>query len=516
MSKGLDYIINLKDGSFSGAKNAKSELQGLDSAVDRTGRGMSSLGSIARGVGGVLMASFAIGGIVAYGNASVAAYKEVEMAAAQVSQGILTTGGAAGRTIEDMVDQANRLENTTLFGDDQILSAQSLMVSFKNVKGAIFDEAIPAVADLAARMGGDLKGSALQVGKALENPVKGISALTRAGVSFTEQQKTTIESLVKHNDLAGAQAIILKELNIEFGGSAKAARDAAGGKADLAVATGNLQEGLGALVSGGMEPFYQSMTGVVEVMTAGVEWFKQNIDLMKDIGTGVLIAAGAYGVYQTYLLATQAPMAIVTAAQWAWNAAMNANPIGLIVTGIGLLAGGLYIAYKRSETFRAGISGLLEVGKILGDVFLGVGKIILGALTFNPAMFMEGVKQSVKVAQDIAGGGIGKAFNKGFDASIAETRKKELEQSAMDKLAGVKTKLPGLTKAGSGAGKTEATTLSTNRQVRNVNVTIGKLVETLTVSTTNLQGTSTGDLKRMITEILTGAVHDSELALSSE
>lgn len=515
MAKGLDYLINLKDGSFSGAKNAKTELQGLDNAVDRTGKGMSSLGSIARSVGGLLIASFAVSEVFTFANASVAAYKEVEMAAAQVNQGIITTGGAAGRSIGDMIDQANKLENTTLFGDDQILGAQSLLVTFTKIKGAVFDQAIPAIADMAQRMGGDLKGASIQVGKALNDPIKGITALSRVGVSFTQQQKAQIESMATHNNLAGAQALILKELNTEFGGSAKAARDAAGGKADLAVATDNLKEGFGELVSGGMEPFYAKMTSVVEVMGKGVEWFKANIDVIKDVASGVMVAAGAYGVYQAYILATQAPMAIITAAQWLWNAALTANPIGLVVAGVGLLAGGLYIAYKRSETFRAGLSGLLEVGKLLGSVFMAVGKTILGALTFDKDMFLAGVRDSVKVAQEIAGGGIGKAFNKGFDSSIAETRRNE-KQSAMDKLAGVGKKPTGKLAGGGPVGSGEGTTVSTNRQVRNVNVTIGKLVESLTIATTNLQGTGPGDLKRMMTEILTGAVHDSELALSSE
>lgn len=515
MSKGLDYLINLKDGSFSGTKNAKAELQGLDNAVERTGKGMGGLGSMIRNVGGIIAATFAIGAITAFGSASVASYKEVEMAASQVNQGIISTGGAAGRSIEDMVAQANKLENTTLFGDDQILGAQSMLVTFTKIKGAVFDEAIPAIADMAARMGGDLKGAAIQVGKALNDPIAGITALSRVGVSFTASQKATIEHMVKTNNLAGAQALILNELNTEFGGSAAAARDAAGGKADYLVAVGNLQEGFGELVSGGLDPFYESMTGVIEVVSSGVEWFKNNIELMKDVGAGILVAAGAYGVYQAYILALQAPMAMVTAAQWAWNLALNANPIGLIVAGVALLAGGLYIAYKRSETFRAGISGIIEVGRLLGDVFMGVGKQILGALTFNPDMMLEGVRQTVKVAQEIAGGGIGKAFNKGFDRSIAETRATE-KQSAMDKLAAAGKKTTPLKGAGAAGSGAESTTVATNKQVRNVNVTIGKLVENLTVATTNLQGAGSADLKRMITEILTGAVHDSELALSSE
>ena len=521
MAKGLDYLINLKDGSFSGAKNAKSELHGLDNAVDRTGKGMSSLGSIARSVGGLIVASFAVSEVFAFGNASVAAYKEVEAATAQVNQGIITTGGAAGRSIGDMIDQANKLENTTLFGDDQILGAQSLLVTFTNIKGAVFDQAIPAITDLAQRMGGDLKGASIQVGKALNDPIRGLTALSRVGVSFTQQQKGQIESMVQHNNLAGAQAIILKELNTEVGGSAKAARDAAGGQFGLTVAVDNLKEGFGELLTEGLNPFYSGMTSLVEWAQKGVNWIGANKDIVKALGIELGIAAGSYivistslGIYSAYQTAATAATGGLTMAQWAWNAAMTANPIGLVITGVGVLIGGLTIAYKRSENFRAGLNGLIVVGSLLGAVFTGVGKTILGALTFDKDLFLAGIKESVKVAQDIAGGGIGKAFNKGFDSSIAETRRNE-KQSAMDKLAGVGKKPTGKFTGGVPSGSGEGTTVSTNRQVRNVNVTIGKLVESLTVATTNLQSTGPGDLKRMITEILTGAVHDSEQALSS-
>ncbi|MDP3469653.1 MAG: hypothetical protein Q8S11_15035 [Daejeonella sp.] len=525
MAKGLDYLINLKDGNFSGAKNAKSELQGLDNAVDRSGKGMSGLGSIVRSVGGLIAASFAVSEVFAFGNASVAAYKEVEMASAQAQAGIVSTNGAAGRSMDQLITKANDLENTTLFGDDQVINAQSLLLTFTKVKGAVFDQAIPAIADMAQRLAGDgpadLKGASIQVGKALNDPIRGITALSKAGVSFSESQKKTIESMVAHNNLAGAQALILGELNTEFGGSAKAARDAAGGKADLTVAIGNLQEGFGELLTGGLNPFYSGMTSLVELAQKGVNWIGANKDLVKTLGIELGIAAGSYmvistslGIYTAYQTAAAAATGGLTMAQWAWNAAMTANPLGLVITGVGVLIGGLTIAYKRSENFRAGLNGLIEVGGVLGSVFMGVGKTILGALSFNKDLFLEGVRDSVKVAQEIAGGGIGKAFNKGFDASIAETRLNE-KQSAMDKLASNKnTGLPKSATSLSG-GSGESTTLSTNRQVRNVNVTIGKLVESLTVSTTNLQGTSAGDMKRMITEILTGAVHDSELALSS-
>jgi phage-related minor tail protein len=78
-------------------------------------------------------------------------------------------------------------------------------------------------------MGQDMQSSAVQVGKALNDPVKGITALSRVGVSFTAQQKDQITALVKSGDTMGAQKIILHELNKEFGNAAKSAGEGFGG-----------------------------------------------------------------------------------------------------------------------------------------------------------------------------------------------------------------------------------------------------------------------------------------------
>ncbi|MES2155937.1 MAG: hypothetical protein V4510_12455, partial [bacterium] len=59
----------------------------------------------------------------------------------------------------------------------------------------------------------------IKVGKALNDPTKGLTALSRVGILFTDQQKKQIKALQKSGDLLGAQKIILKELGTEFGGS---------------------------------------------------------------------------------------------------------------------------------------------------------------------------------------------------------------------------------------------------------------------------------------------------------
>src|SRR5258708_35844933 len=78
-------------------------------------------------------------------------------------------------------------------------------------------------------MGQDLKSSAIQVGKALGDPTTGMTALQRIGVTFSAQEKATVKEMMAHNNIIGAQKVILKELSTEFCGSAQAAGKTFGG-----------------------------------------------------------------------------------------------------------------------------------------------------------------------------------------------------------------------------------------------------------------------------------------------
>jgi hypothetical protein len=89
----------------------------------------------------------------------------------------------------------------------------------------------------------DLKSAAVQVGKALNDPAVGLSMLTRVGITFSEAQKKVIKGFVESGQLAKAQIVILKELESQFGGSARAARETLpGALAGLKNAFGDLFE----------------------------------------------------------------------------------------------------------------------------------------------------------------------------------------------------------------------------------------------------------------------------------
>lgn len=171
---------------------------------------------------------------------------EAEQSLSQVRAALASTGGVSGQTVESLNDIASALERTSTFGDDSVLAMESVLLTFTNVSGSTFPRATQAVVDLATRMGGDLQGAAVQLGKALQEPDQALTALSRSGIQFNAVQEETIKKMVKAGDVAGAQAIILAEVERQFGGSAKAARETLGGSFDaVRNAWGNLLEAIG-------------------------------------------------------------------------------------------------------------------------------------------------------------------------------------------------------------------------------------------------------------------------------
>lgn len=150
-------------------------------------------------------------------------------AMAQLEARIQSTGGVAGKTVEELDRMAMALQRTTIYGDEATKGAQALLLSFKQIRGDTFDQATIAVLDLATAMGSDLRSAALQVGKALEDPATQMTYLRRSGISFTKEQIELARHMQEVGDLAGAQALVLKELQVQFGGSAEAARNTLGG-----------------------------------------------------------------------------------------------------------------------------------------------------------------------------------------------------------------------------------------------------------------------------------------------
>jgi acid phosphatase family membrane protein YuiD len=223
----------------------------LGGEVQSSGKRLGSTFGKMFAVGGALVAAAGIGKLV---GDSIGEAREAQKVAALTAQVIKTTGGIANVTAKQVDSLASSISAKTGIDDEQIASASNLLLTFKDVRneaGAgndIFNQATKASVDMAAAMaaasGGqvDFRSSSTMLGKALNDPIKGLAAMGRVGIQFNEVQKEQITGLVESGQKMKAQKVILAELESQFGGAA-AASSTAGEKAS--VAFGNLKEDIG-------------------------------------------------------------------------------------------------------------------------------------------------------------------------------------------------------------------------------------------------------------------------------
>lgn len=206
----------------SSAKRATTDLERL---TKEGGRAESKIGALGKAFsvlgGGVLVGKF-LGAVISN-------TVEAEKVQAQLAARLKSTQGAANLALGELNNMAKGLQNVTTYGDEAIGTAQSLLLTFTKIGKDVFPDTLEVVLDMSTALGTDLKESAIQVGKALQDPVLGITALRRVGVNFSQAQTDVIKKLVETGQQAEAQRLILKELQTEFGGSARAARDTLGG-----------------------------------------------------------------------------------------------------------------------------------------------------------------------------------------------------------------------------------------------------------------------------------------------
>ena len=223
---------------------------GIDGAKNKSNSLVGGLAKVGGGVvmGGLALAASGFAAMSAGIIKSVIGASEAESIQAQLNAVLESTGGIAGISAERVNALATSLSTMTQFEDDAIVSGQNMLLTFTNIgaDGGIFDQTTGIMLDMSQAMGQDLSSTAIQLGKALNNPTEGLTSLTRVGVAFTDEQKNMIQALQESGDMAGAQQIILNELKTEFGGSAEAAgKTFAGALAISKNAIGNVFETIG-------------------------------------------------------------------------------------------------------------------------------------------------------------------------------------------------------------------------------------------------------------------------------
>jgi hypothetical protein len=445
----------------------KKRLRRIDTAKEgrqvatRFGVGFSgAFGSIASRSAAVFAAGFAaVSGVKVFGK-FIADAQESERVSKLTASTIKATGGAAKVTADQVGRLAGAISLKTGKDDEAIQSGQNMLLTFRNVadragkNNKIFTDASSVLTDMVAAMNGgevtqeSMSKGAVSLGKALNDPIKGVGALSRVGVTFTDQQKKQIKAMVKAGDIAGAQKIILGELKSEFGGAAEASSNA-GDK--MKVALGNVSETIGTallptfnrfagFVAKTVVPGVQAMfaafqegditsdgfVGKMELIGVKARlafdyfkaevvprlkefavWIRDNVvpvlvSFAQKIGSLVKwfnehrVAAyallGVLGSLVTIYKVTTTVQAIQkaglisylgltkavkvatvtwTGVQWLLNAALSANPLGLVTIAVAALVAGIVVAWKRSETFRDIVKGVWSgirtaIGAVVG------------------------------------------------------------------------------------------------------------------------------------------------------
>jgi hypothetical protein len=258
--------------------------KGIDAAEGKTKSGFLNIGGILNAALGGVLASVGTSLASAFGgflSGGIDDAREAAKLMAQTETVIKSTGGAAEKSASQVADLASSLSaagGKSLFGDDQVQVAENLLLTFTNIKGEVFNAATAISVDMAQALGGEPQSQAIALGKALNDPIQGVTALTRVGVTFTDEQKAQIQTMQDAGNMAGAQQIILAELNKEFGGSAEAAAKADGGTAQFKDQLGELGEGLGSMVLPLLNQFVQfAISNLMPALSVAVEWLGANL-----------------------------------------------------------------------------------------------------------------------------------------------------------------------------------------------------------------------------------------------
>jgi len=199
-----DILFKWK-GDASGAKASADTvggaIGGVSTKVDRVGGKMQTVGKKMAGL------SVAIVGVFTLGAKSLA---ENEVLLAQTESVLKSMGSAANVTSDDVFDLANSISGMSGVAHENIVEGENMLLTFGNIRNElgegndIFDQTTSLMVDMSVAMGTDVSAGAIQLGKALNDPITGVSALSKVGITFTDDQKDMIKAMVESGDVMGA------------------------------------------------------------------------------------------------------------------------------------------------------------------------------------------------------------------------------------------------------------------------------------------------------------------------
>jgi hypothetical protein len=365
MSININILSNFNGSGFN---KLEKELGRLTTPMEKLGAVSRSLAPAAA-IGLTAMAGMAVSAVRAAEEAQVANNR-----LDAVAKSMNLFGSQTEKVTDRLKEFAEANERSLAVDADIIKATQTKLLTFKNLAqtadevGGAMDRATLAALDLAAAGFGEAEQNAVQLGKALQDPVKGITALARSGVTFTEQEKEKIAALVASNKVLEAQDMILSAIETQVGGTAEAT---ATGSAKMSLAFLAMQDALGEALM----PVFEALVPLVT-------------DFFGFIGDNIGVVTALAAVFGTLAVAILAV-----------NFALNANPIVKVMTLIAALAAGVVLLtnylvglyggwdklFKDISTWLANFvigfrNAVNAIGGFFRTVFEGIVAIAKGAL----------------------------------------------------------------------------------------------------------------------------------------
>jgi len=356
----LRFLISADNRTDRAFARVRGDLSGVQGALARVSDYANRTGRSMRNIGAGMTAGITAPALL-LGRQAVRLYGEQVEAETAVRTALESTGGAAGRTAAELFNVASGLQAMTAFGDEDILrNVTAPLLTFTKIAEDEFEGAQRAILNMSAALGSDLQTTSIQVGRALNDPIAGVTALARAGVQFTDAQKEAIAAMVEGGDVASAQGVILAELETQYGGMAEAMRDTPlGDMQALTNSVGDLKEQLGAEIV----PFLTPLVGRVQ---EAVAWFSS---LSPEIKNNIVMFGGLAAAAGPVLMFTGAAvmgLTSITGALRAMGMMLAANPILAIVGAVAASAFLIYQNWEAVSDFFAGVWGRISTGAAEG------------------------------------------------------------------------------------------------------------------------------------------------------
>jgi hypothetical protein len=367
------------------SSSAVSAFGKTSSAAKTTEGAVGKTGTSIKGLATAVATGYAVKKVVDFGKESVSAAGASMKANKLLAAEFKNVGGESAKAAKHATELAESLGRQIGVSPTVIKGAEGILTTFHAVSGevgmgaGIFDRATKAAADLSAAGFGDMGTNAKQLGKALQDPTKGMTALTRSGVNFSKAQKDQIAHMQKSGDLLGAQKIILGEVENQVKGTAAAT---AGSGDKMKVAYEEMKVQIGTALLPAITQLRKSFSGLFSFISANASWLVPVTIAVAGFIAVLLTISKVVGVIEDVKKAV-AGFKVVWAAL---NASFLASPIGLIILAIIALVAVFVILYLKVDWFRAFVN--VAMADIVG-FFTAGWNVVVGIFDWVVGIFQQ-------------------------------------------------------------------------------------------------------------------------------